>query len=197
MVDKAGVEVHIGGHPLVHLPLPGDDLGPQPLHHGVQGILLVAPLFLGELLHEGPQQVGPGVRQGVDGVAHAVDESRPVEGPLVQQVLQVASHLVLVLPVPNGALHVLKHLDDLDVGPPVARALEGGQGGGHAGIGVGGRGGDHMGGEGGVVAPAVVSVEDQADVQHMGLPEGVGGIGPEQSEDVLRGGQLLTGGMDV
>ena len=40
-------------------------------------------------------------------------------------------------------------------------------------------------------------MEGQADVQHVGLPEGVGGVRPQQGEDVLRRGQLRTGGVDV
>ena len=54
-----------------------------------------------------------------------------------------------------------------------------------------------MGGEGGVVAAAVLGVEGEADVQHVGLPEGVGGVRPQQGEDVLRRGQLRLGGVYV
>ena len=53
-----------------------------------------------------------------------------------------------------------------------------------------------MGGKGGVVAAAVLRVEHEADIQNVGLPEGVGGVGAEQREDVLRCGELRTGGMD-
>ena len=143
------------------------------------------------------EQVGTGVGQGIDGVAHAVDQARLVKGLLVEQGLEVVAHLVLVLPVPDGLLHVLKHLHHLDVGAAVPGALQGGQGGRHAGVGIGTGGGDHMGGKGGVVAAAVLGMEGQTDIQHMGLPEGIGGVGPQQGEDILRRGQLRPGGVDI
>ena len=54
-----------------------------------------------------------------------------------------------------------------------------------------------MGGESGVIAAAVLGVEHQADVQNVGLPEGVGGIGAQQGENVLGSGQLGAGRVDI
>ena len=54
-----------------------------------------------------------------------------------------------------------------------------------------------MGGKGRVIAAAVFGMKGKADVQHVGLPEGVGGVRPQQGEDVLRRGQLRLGGVYV
>ena len=102
--------------------------------------------------------------------------------------------LVLVGPVLHAGLDVLKHPHHFDVGAAVLGTFEGGQRCGHTGVGVGSRGGDHMGGKGGVVAAAVLRVEHEADIQNVGLPEGVGGVGAEQREDVLRCGRAPDGG---
>ena len=47
-----------------------------------------------------------------------------------------------------------------------------------------------MGGKGGVVAAAVVRVEDEGNVQHPGLQLGVGAVRPQNAQDVLRRGEL-------
>ena len=124
VVDKTGIKVHIGGYALIHLPLPGDDLGAQPLHQGVQLILLRTALLPGQLLHKGVEQVGTGVGERVDRVTHTVNEASSVKCLLVQQGLEVMAHLVLVLPVLHLLFHVLKHSNDLDVGAAVLGPLQ-------------------------------------------------------------------------
>ena len=42
-----------------------------------------------------------------------------------------------------------------------------------------------MGGKRGVIAAAMVGVKGQADIQYMGFPEGIGGIWPQQGENVF------------
>ena len=118
VVDKTGIKVHIGGYALIHLPLPGDDLGAQPLHQGVQLILLRTALLPGQLLHKGVEQVGTGVGERVDRVTHTVNEASSVK------CLEVMAHLVLVLPVLHLLFHVLKHSNDLDVGAAVLGPLQ-------------------------------------------------------------------------
>ena len=54
-----------------------------------------------------------------------------------------------------------------------------------------------MGGEGGVVAATVFGVQHQAQIQNPGLQRGVLAVRPEKGENVLRGGKLGSGGMDV
>ena len=54
-----------------------------------------------------------------------------------------------------------------------------------------------MGGEGGVVAAAVLRVQHQAQVQNVGLQRGVLAVRSQQGQNVLRGGQVRPGGVDV
>ena len=105
--------------------------------------------------------------------------------------------LLRVGPVGQVALDVLDHLDDLDVGAAVTGPLQGGQGGGHGGVSVRTRGGHHPGGEGGVVAAPVLHVEDEGDVQGLGLQLGVGHVVAEHPQDILRGGQAGVRPVDV
>lgn len=51
-------------------------------------------------------------------MAHAVNKARLIKRFSVQQVLEIAAHLVFIFPVPNLLLHILKHADDFDIGPP-------------------------------------------------------------------------------
>ena len=130
-------------------------------------------------------------------MAHAVDQARFVKGLLVQQILEILPHLVLILPVPYVLLHVLKHLHHLDIGTAMLGTLQRGQGRRHTGVGVGSGGSYQVGSKGGVVTAAVLGMEGQTDIQHMGLPEGIGGIRPQQGEDVLCRRQFRPGRVDV
>ena len=85
MIDEAGIEVHVGGHALIDLALVGDDLGSQAFHTGVELIFIGAALFPREGLHKAAQDVGAGVGEGVDCVAHAVDEAGVVECLAVEE----------------------------------------------------------------------------------------------------------------
>ena len=56
-------------------------------------------------------------------MAHTIDETRVVEGFLVEQGPQVSAHLFLVGPVLYLLLHILEHPHDLDVGAAVPGTL--------------------------------------------------------------------------
>ncbi len=61
-------------------------------------------------------------------MSHAIDKTRMVKGVLVQKLLKVAGNLILVSPVPDFPLHLLEHLDNLDIsaavaGEPMAAAM--------------------------------------------------------------------------
>ena len=121
-------------------------------------------------------------------MAHAVDQARMVEGLPVQEAVQIMSDLVLVRPVLYLRLHILKHLDHLDVRAAVAGALQGTDGRGHDGIGIRQGGGDHMGGEGGIVSAAVLHVEDHADIQDPRLQRRKLAVRAKDMEDIFRHG---------
>ena len=196
-VNKAAVEVHVGADALENVPFPGDDLGGKPFDHGVKGEVVVPSLFRGQLFHEALEHLGPGVGQGVDGVAHPVNQALVVEGFFIEELVQVAPDFFFILEVGHIGLQVVHHFHHLDVGAAVLGALEGRQGRRDDGIGVGTRGGDHPGGEGGVVPAAVFHVEHQGDVQDPGFQVGVFLVRTEHEQDVFSGGQIGVGPVDV
>ena len=148
------------------------------------------------MIHVGPEHLAPGVGLGIDRVAQAVDQAAAVEGILVQDPGEIVRHAALVIPVPHVLLHVVHHGHHLAVGAAVAGTLQRGHGRGDGRIGICSGGGDHMVGEGGVVAAAVVRVEDQGHVQGPGLQIGVAAVLPQHPQEVLRGGQLRLGHVD-
>ena len=54
-----------------------------------------------------------------------------------------------------------------------------------------------MVGEGGVIAAAVIRVQHQRHIQGPGLQLGIGAVLPQQTQEILRRGQLRQGNMDV
>ena len=80
---------------------------------------------------------------------------------------------------------VVHHGHDLAVGAAVAGALQGGHGRHDGGVGVRAGGGDHVVGEGGVVAAAVVCVQHQGNVQRPGLQFRIAAVLPQHPQEVF------------
>ena len=197
LVHKAAVKVHVGADALEDLALLRDKLRCHPLDAGVEGKILIPSLFVGQLLHIALEHHLARVAQGVDGVTHAVDQTLAVKGLAVEQLFQVGFQLLVVLKVVEVVPDVLHHVHDHQVCTAVARALEGAQRRRHGRVGVGAGGGDHAGGKGGVVAAAVLGVQQQCHIQHTGFQLGVLHVRPQHPQEILGGGQLRVGPMDV
>ena len=134
--------------------------------------LLAQVLLGGKRARVTTAHLGTRVAQRVDGVAHTVDETRAVEGLLVEDLAQVGCDLVLVLPIGDMRADVLVHGDNLGVGATVARALERADSRGVGGIRVGGRRRQHAASEGGVVAAAVLGMQHEHNVEQHRLIAG-------------------------
>ena len=89
-------------------------------------------------------------------MAYPVDQPCMVKGFLVEKLSQVRGHLLFIGPILNLLLHFLEHLNHLNVRAAVTWALQRADGGRNDGVGVGERGGHHMGGKGGVISSAVL-----------------------------------------
>ena len=106
-------------------------------------------------------------------MADAIDESRLVVGLLVEQAVEIGVDLVDVFPIADVLLEVVEHIDHLDVGASMERALERSYACGDARIGVGaGRRGDAHG-ERGVVTSAMLRLDDEQQVEHARVELGV------------------------
>ena len=130
-------------------------------------------------------------------MAHAVDKAGAVPQLPVEDADQLVFHLTVVLPVPDGVSQILHHLHHLDVGPAVAEALQRAHGGGDGGIEVRPGGGEDPAGEGGVVAAAVLRVEDHAKVQKLGLVVVEFRVLAQGVEEVLGHAQIRPGPVEV
>jgi hypothetical protein len=67
------------------------------------------------------ENVGPRVGQGIDGMAHPVNEPSPVKGFFVEKVSTISGNPILIFPVGYRFLQIFKHLHDLYVGAAVLR----------------------------------------------------------------------------
>ena len=84
VIEEPAVQVDVGADPLEDGPVVGDELGGLHLNVPVEGQVILAALLQGQLVDEGAENLLPGVGDGVDRVAHAVDEAAVVKGLLIE-----------------------------------------------------------------------------------------------------------------
>ena len=194
VVGETGIEVHIGGDGLA--PSLKDLFPDRVLEKAVEGEFIHAVLFLGQVPAKSPEDLRPGVGQGIDRVAEAVDQSCIVIVVMVQDPVHDIQDLVPVVRIADVGNDLVHHLGHGDVGAAVLGAFERADRAADGGIDIRAGGAHDDVGEGGVVAAAVVRVDDQDAVQEVGLSLGELAVRPEHVEDVLRYGVFRTGIMD-
>ncbi len=197
VVDEPAVEVHVGCDARRVGALLQDQLRSEPLDGLVHAVVVHPALLDGQLLHEGLENERPRVGFGVDRVPHPVDQPLVVEDLLVQDLGEVAPHLLLAVGVLDMALDVVHHVHDLQVRAAVLGSLEGRHRCCDDGVGVGSRRGGHAGGERRIVPSAVLHVQNERQIQDGCLQVRVGLVRPEHAQDVLRGGQVGVRAVDV
>ena len=94
-------------------------------YHLIEGIFFLKAFFLRQLLYKFLEDVCSWVGHGIDRMPHTIDQSFLVKCFLVQQIAQVLSYGILILPVGKFLLHVLKHLRHLYVGSAVLWPFQG------------------------------------------------------------------------
>ena len=197
VIHKAGVEVHVRRDALINMALLGNDLRSQPLDRVVILKVAAAALGVGQLVDKALEHHRARVAQRVDRMAHAVDQALLVERLAVHNAAQIISHGLLVQRVGDVGADVVHHLHDLDVRAAVLGALQAGKRRRDDGVGVRPGRGDDAGREGRVVAAAVLHVQQQCNVQHVGLEVGVLLVGTQHLQQVFRRGQARVGAVDV
>ena len=183
IVNKAAVKIDVGTNAFVDFFAFADEVAGQAFHSEVEVTFVLAALFDGKLTHKFAQHCGARVTHRINGVAHAIDETRLVEALFVEEGAEVALELFFIGPILHMGLEVFKHMAHFDVGPAVLWPLEGAEGSSNGRIGVGAGRGDHAGGKGRVVATAVVGVNNQAEVEHTRLKLCIGAVGTNHIKD--------------
>jgi len=122
-VYETAVEIHIGTDALVDAALFGDHFRRESLYQRVETVILHPSFFFRQALHKTLQHFRPGVGNRIDRVSHTVDQAAAVERFFVEQLLQIRSHLVLIIPVMYRVLHIVKHTDNFNIRAAVLRSL--------------------------------------------------------------------------
>ena len=167
--------------------LPGDAL-----YSAVEFKLFLHSLDRGEFSRVLLQKNLPGIRQRVYRVAHTVNQSRAVEGLVIQNLRQIGGDGILVGIIRAVDLQIVKHLHNLQIRTAVPGAFQGRHGSRHGGVCIRPRGGNHMGGKGAVVTAAVLRVQRQRHVQNSGLQAGKFAVLPQHIENVFRHGIIVS-----
>lgn len=84
-VNEAAVEVDVCGYTFVNMALLADDLRSQFLDHSVQPVIFLSVFFFCQLLNEALKDARTRVGNGVNRMAHTVNQTFLVERLFVQQ----------------------------------------------------------------------------------------------------------------
>ena len=121
-------------------------------------------------------------------MSDAVNQTGAVESLLIHYLFEILPDSVLVVPVENVGLYILQHVLCPEVRAAVAEALQRGDSRRDSRIGVCAGGGDDVGGEGRVVAAAVLGVDNERDIENIGFKRGELPVGAQHIKDILGGG---------
>ena len=190
LINEAGIHIHIGAHDLF---MPRD-LGEHARRHALDRLhqlqLVEHAALGGQRAGALPQDDGARIGQGIDRVAHAVDQAAAVAKLAAQDAADAVGHGVIVLPVADGLLDEGELRQHLPVRAAVLRPLQRADGRGDGGIGVRPRGRDGAAGERGVIAAAVLCMAHKAQVEQPRLLLGEVLVRADHAQEVLRRGQL-------
>ena len=191
LINEARIKVDVGRNALVHLPVLRDDLRGELFDTRVQAVFSGLALFDGQLLDEALEHLRSRVGDRVYRVSDTVDEAAFVISFLVEYLFEISGDLVVVLPVAHVLFDILHHTHDAQVSAAVLGAFQRAQSRRDGRICIRAGRGDDAGGEGRVVAAAVLGVEYQREVEHLGLQGCEGAVGSQRPEQHL--GRRLTG----
>ena len=130
-------------------------------------------------------------------MAHAVDEALMIERLLVQDFTQIGTDLVLVFPIAHVLANVVHHFGRFNVRTAVARTLKRCHRRSECGIRIRARRRNNARGKRGVIAAAVLHVQNKRRVQNLRFNRGKRHIGAQHAQQVFRRGKILVGAMDV
>ena len=120
-----------------------------------------------------------------------------IERLLVQDFTQIRTNLVLVFPIAHVLANIVHHFGCLDVRTAMAWALERCHCRSERGIRIRARRRNNTRGERGVVAAAVLHMQDKRRVQNLRFNRGKRHIGAQHAQQVFRRGKILVGAVDV
>ena len=175
----------------------GNHLRGQALHRVVKVKVRLAALGHGQLLHKALEHHRARVRQRVDRMAHAVHKALMVKGLFIYNFADVGAHFVLIGHVGNMGADIVHHLHDLDVRTAVLGALQAGKRRCNDRVGIRPRRSDHAGGESGVIAAAVLHVQQKSNIQNMGFQRGILLVGAQHLQQVFCRRKLRPRAVDV
>ena len=115
----------------------------------------------------------------------AIDEALTVKGFAVQNLGQIISDFIIILPVGNMFFDIFEHLLNLQIGTAVLWPFQGTEGGCDRRVSIGTCGSDNMGSESGVITTAVFCVDDQCDIKYLGFKLCILAVWTKQTENIL------------
>ena len=124
-------------------------------------------LLIGKLLHKAAQNRRARVALGIHRMTHTVNQTGMIECILVQEPAEILSDLLLVLPVVHPLLHIVKHLNNLDIRAAVLRPLQRAERRCHGRIGIRTGGRYNMHRKARVIAAAVLCMQHHCKIENL------------------------------
>ena len=160
-------------------------------------VIIHSALFLRKAFNKTFEYNGSRIRQWINGMTHAVDQSFLVKSLFVYQLVKIISDLLLILRVADIGSQVIHHLHNLDVGATVFRSLQGSQGCRHNRVCIRPGWSNNMRCECGIITATMFHVQHQSHIQYTCLQFCILLIRPEHHENILSSWQLRRRPMNI
>ena len=172
LVHKSAVEVDIGAGHLAVTTAFRYKRRSNPFDRLVQVKILRALFFLSQHFNVTAENAFARIGKRIDRMAHAVDEALMIERLLVQDFTQIGTDLVLVFPIAHVLANVVHHFGRFNVRTAVARTLKRCHRRSECGIRIRARRRNNARGKRGVIAAAVLHVQNKRRIQNLRFNRG-------------------------
>ena len=192
-VYETTVEIHVGTHILKQLSMLHYQRTGQPFYHLVEREFLHFALFLCQLTGKFFQNDLTGIRKGIYGMSHTIDQTGTVEGFFIQDLLKISTDFLFVCPVVYISHDILKHFLHFQICATVFRTFQRTDGCRDRRICIRSRGSHHMVGKGRVITTAVFGMKHQSHIENSCLQFSILSVISQHKKNILRNGKSSFG----
>ena len=123
-VYKSTVKINIGADTLINTAFFCNHLWSHPFNHGIQTIIFHTSFFFCEAFYKSLKNFCSRIGNRINCMSHTIDQATSVKCFFMKKVFQICTNFLFIFPVTDFFLHILEHLNNLDIRTAMFRAFQ-------------------------------------------------------------------------